>query len=313
MASLRSMILDGRITRPRTGPPEMQTRYRERAEFTEQALKSRDTILVDITSVASDVQTANQEGTDADWQKLVDLASVACPKPPFRQMWLEGKGTLLHVGFLVRRKESATPYGRQRQPYPPETAAAQLQQKLEAAKADVSVMAWLNLKGNVIYLGQFGYLLDADGDFLVRGDSCLRDEVKEEDGNQDDRFRNAFRVVQLWVFHAFSRMNCHNVKLVPMTAGAPKVKNSAKHPPFSIWHEIVVTGLPELRREQGENAPDGEKREVRFHKVKGHYADYRKGKGLFGRLKVRLWIEEHTAGNPELGTVVGSYKVAGSN
>ena len=45
------------------------------------------------------------------------------------------------------------------------------------------------------------------------------------------------------------------------------------------------------------------------HWVRGHYADYTNGKGLFGRLKVRIWIVEHTAGNPELGTVVSSYRV----
>jgi hypothetical protein len=56
-------------------------------------------------------------------------------------------------------------------------------------------------------------------------------------------------------------------------------------------------------------SPDGEKRELRFHKVRGHYADYTNGKGLFGRLKVCIWIVEHTAGNPELGTVVSSYRV----
>jgi hypothetical protein len=94
-----------------------------------------------------------------------------------------------------------------------------------------------------------------------------------------------------------------------MAAGAPKPKKNS-HPPFSVWHEIVVTSLPQLRREQkGEIAPDGEKRELRFHKVRGHYADYRKGKGLFGRLKVRLWIVEHEAGDPELGTVKSSYLV----
>jgi hypothetical protein len=308
MASLRSMIIDGRITRPRRGPPEMQTRYQERAEFTEQALKSHDTILVDITSVASDVQMINQDSTDADWQKFSKVTSIACPKPPFPQMWLEGKSELLHVGFLVRRKES-TIQTRQRQPYPQGTSAATLQQKLEAAKTDVSVMAWVNRKGNVIYLGQFGYLLDLDGDVLATGDTCLEDEDKEKDEDQDSRFRNAFRVTQLWVFHALSRINCHNVKLVPVTAGAPKLKPGAKHAPFSVWHEIKVTDLPEMRREQGETAPDGEKRELRFHWVRGHYADYRKGKGLFGRLKVRLWIVEHTAGNPELGTVKSSYRV----
>jgi len=50
---------------------------------------------------------------------------------------------------------------------------------------------------------------------------------------------------------------------------------------------------------------------LRFHNIRGHYADYRKGNGLFGnpKLKKLFWVPEHTAGDPELGTVVSSYKV----
>jgi hypothetical protein len=50
---------------------------------------------------------------------------------------------------------------------------------------------------------------------------------------------------------------------------------------------------------------------VRFHSVRGHYADYTKGTGLFGNPDLRqvFWIPEHRAGNEELGTVAASYKV----
>jgi hypothetical protein len=304
MASLRSMIIDGRIARPRRGPPEMQARYQIRAENTERALKSHDTVLVEITSVANDIQEAHEEMTDAEWTKIADFKTIACPMPPFRQMWLEAKrDTLMHVGFLVERVQSAGVVPAVLKEVPPDVR--------EATKTSVNVLVWLNLTGNPMYLGQFMYLLDAEENMLACADTCLGDEDKDENGD-NERFKNGFRTTILWMLHALSRMNCHNVKLVPMAAGAPKLKPGSKRPPFSVWHEIVVTSLPQLRREQGETAADGEKREVRYHRVRGHEADYRKGKGLFGRLKVRIWVEEHAAGKPELGTVKAGYKLVGS-
>jgi hypothetical protein len=281
MASLRSFILDGRIEMPIRGPLEMRSRYRSRAEFTVEKLKSHDTILVNINSVAKDIDGANK-GADEEWGKLSDIAAIACPKPPFRQMWLEGKAERLHVGFFTWRGDEPEP--------------------------KVSVVAWMHLHGNVIYLGEFAYGLNANGDINAITDACLLDD-KPSNADTDDRFRNGFRITQLWALHAFSRLNCHNVKLAPMRAGAPKFKGRDPHPPYSVWHEIVVTSMTQLRREEADSLPDGEKRELRFHRVRGHYADYTKGKGLFGRWKVRIWIEEHETGNPELGTVKSSYRL----
>jgi hypothetical protein len=46
--------------------------------------------------------------------------------------------------------------------------------------------------------------------------------------------------------------------------------------------------------------------------VRGHYADYRDGAGLFGNSKLRcvLWIPEHQRGNSELGDVIPEYSLA---
>jgi hypothetical protein len=111
-----------------------------------------------------------------------------------------------------------------------------------------------------------------------------------------------------WMLHTFARLNCHNVKLVPRKAGAPSPKALRKHHrPETIWHEIVVEQIQV--KTKGNTAPSGEKQELRFHRVRGHYADYTKGAGLFGKYKVRIWVEEHARGNPELGEVVASYTV----
>jgi hypothetical protein len=54
-----------------------------------------------------------------------------------------------------------------------------------------------------------------------------------------------------------------------------------------VWHEIRITSVPQLRKHLAAPDRDGEKREMRFHWVRGHYADYTKGAGLFGKSKLR--------------------------
>jgi hypothetical protein len=76
-----------------------------------------------------------------------------------------------------------------------------------------------------------------------------------------------------------------------------------------VWHEIVVTQNTEVRQARAEDPVEAEKHAVRLHKVRGHFADYRKGSGLFGKLKILIWVDEHEAGDSELGTVVSRYRV----
>lgn len=46
-----------------------------------------------------------------------------------------------------------------------------------------------------------------------------------------------------------------------------------------------------------------------LHLVRGHFADYRDGKGLFGKYKDVFWIPDHVRGNAENGIVIKDYEV----
>jgi hypothetical protein len=109
--------------------------------------------------------------------------------------------------------------------------------------------------------------------------------------------------------HALMRMNCKNVELRP-TVG-PVLCAGARKPivPMSIWHEIVVGSIPKVQsREQAAMNAEGPI-EIRCHWVRGHFADYTKGNGLFGRIKGVFWIPEHERGSEELGRVIPEYMV----
>lgn len=154
--------------------------------------------------------------------------------------------------------------------------------------------------------GVIFYWLDGDG--AVKGSYWQSWPDKEAFPDASaEKPRAKLGWAMLWTMHTFARLNCHNVELAPMKSGAPSPKQIKKHgPPATVWHEIVVK---RIERRTARATTEGEKRELRFHKVRGHYADYTQGRGLFGRWKVRIWVDEHEAGKSELGAVVSSYRV----
>jgi hypothetical protein len=320
MASLRSLILDGE--RRLLLHPDNPERSREYFDFAQEALRSRDTILVNTDSVTSIVAGQLREH---GWTQ--PFAGIPHPRPPYRSMWLEftTEGPIMgdfRVGALVssvdvtddavlRRFLEDSPVG-----YHQDTV--DLIGQAGSRPTVVAAHYYAQVKGWAAGVGACIYWLDREGNYrnnsyglidrMPRGVD-LEEILKPRPENE--RYYSGIRHVHLMTantLHAFARMNCHNVKLVPVAAVTAKHQRQGR-PPASVWHEIVVTGIDVLRTQEKNPLPDGDPRELRFHKVRGHYADYTRGKGLFGRYQVRLWVPEHTAGNPELGTVVSSYTV----
>ena len=301
MSSLRSMICDGRYALGWDGESgyteEMERVLNQSIDIQADTLKKGSTLLVNTQRV---IEALNDQ---LEVEDVVYFDAIPCPKPPFHWMWLEGKwGCNCHQspthkqGALVARYDGGPALERWLEETP-RRGESWMGGRVLKDKPDSFMQAslWQEDNGYAVHYGRIYWWLDKAGNYQ----DAAYFPVKEK-----------FDLEFAWLLHSFARMNCHNVKLIPQTAGGPRIKKGKPHPAYSYWHEIVVTNLPELRRQQkGELAPDGEKRELRFHKIRGHYADYTQGKGLFGKWKIRIWVEEHSAGNRELGTVVGSYAV----
>lgn len=123
-------------------------------------------------------------------------------------------------------------------------------------------------------------------------------------------------VASIPAIHALARMNCRNVHVQPV-AGGGKVRRHPKNlAPSSIWHEIKVTAAPKVRTtSKASSCLPLEDSQQRAFPIRGHYADYRNGPGLFGNpdLKCVFWIPEHWQGNKEFGQVVPSYTIASAS
>lgn len=105
--------------------------------------------------------------------------------------------------------------------------------------------------------------------------------------------------------HTLARLNCKNVSLV---AEGPKQFKPGKERKGIVWHTIKVDSVPKFRMRIG--GPEVNHIQYRSHWVRGHYADYSKGNGLFGKYKGVYWMPEHQRGSEDVGEVIADYEVA---
>jgi hypothetical protein len=321
MASLRSIIRDGRFASDGSLTQRQAELDRDLARQAHEELSSHDTILVNTDRVAADLQERfRSETTGPRWN---DFTLIPSPKPPFRNMWLEAYSHGERIGALVKRFDTPTTESREaflQRAFPglytpPGTEppdqfgmGRRLIAMRRAEPATIVITAfWFETEGSAMFVGKDVCWLNTEGDY--QGGFGIPWPSPADEASKK-RASGRLAALQLWVLTAMGRLNCRNVKLVPMKAGAPKIRAGKKpQPPFSVWHEIVVTDSPLARRARAEDPASAEKHAVRLHKVRGHFADYRKGAGLFGKYKVLVWVDEHQAGEAELGTVVSSYRL----
>ena len=130
--------------------------------------------------------------------------------------------------------------------------------------------------------------------------------------SQDMTQKDVDRFITLSEFSVFvlAVLCCDNVKLkehrgsrILQTVGKKEPKNG----------KYVLTVYPTKKtRYLSDAAPATEKltsRSVSRHVRRGHFGDYRKGKGLFGRPKGVFWFSDTVVGDKKNGTIEKDYRV----
>lgn len=119
---------------------------------------------------------------------------------------------------------------------------------------------------------------------------------------------------RLAVWFAFtSLLQVHNITTVDMDlprAQRRRLERDGKGSPFLKYKTLKIT-LPGKTRRSSEDS-EHEPHDIPFHLVRGHLADYREGKGLFGNPNLRrvIWVPAHHRGDPEVGAVAKKYETA---
>ena len=114
-------------------------------------------------------------------------------------------------------------------------------------------------------------------------------------------------------FMAIAFMNCKNVVLVD-SPPAPKLSRAhqKRHGVPLITYKTLrvkpVTLSHYLKEaESVDKAVGGQA--LPLHITRGHFKDYRDGKGLFGKYQGLFWWDQHVRGDPDNGVVLKDYRV----
>lgn len=286
--NLRTLIKKGRTITLSNYPEEA-------AQAARRLVVDHRTILVNCQSVANDVLTDSLLPREA----LEELSRLAHPVPPYRALWMEFRGPDGALsGALVMRM---TPGWFMQHMHVGDGA------KINPDELQFAVSCFFFTEHCGDAAGPFGeiaYCISKEtGD--VTGQVLFR--KKKDDPTKGDWFALCLLVVG----HSLSRMNCHNVILHAIASPKAAHRNQRNLVPATVWHEIRITDVPQIRT-TGRGVLGRDESKMRRFWVRGHYADYRNGAGLFGNPKLScvFWIPEHQRGNAELGDVIPEYTLA---
>lgn len=177
---------------------------------------------------------------------------------------------------------------------------------------------------NTIWLAQPEVLTDADFQAAVSRANIVDTKTQygtlSNPGSADpnDKTVRTMRYLELMLcapFMAICFMNCKNVELID---NAPPVKLSERHRkekgvPLTIYKTIKVNSMRTAKHYINQDArhqPDhSQPSEAPLHIVRGHFKDFRDGKGLFGKFKGVYWWDQAVRGSAENGEVIKDYNI----
>lgn len=126
------------------------------------------------------------------------------------------------------------------------------------------------------------------------------DALKKQ-GNEPDIFISHLHVGLL----AISFMHCKNVSLVPHLPH--KSPSGRRHSPGIVYKTLEIEPMKKVLQSDGQLQQNGLKRAL--HICRGHFKDFSKGKGLFGKYQGLYWWDSQVRGNISEGIVIKDYSI----
>jgi hypothetical protein len=108
---------------------------------------------------------------------------------------------------------------------------------------------------------------------------------------------------------SFAFLQCTNVEARSITLPETRARRRQQQPALRglRYHHLVVEPI---RRKASAEAGESDVSIVRaLHICRGHFADYREGKGLFGKLHGVFWVDAHVRGDATAGEVRKTYEL----
>lgn len=102
-------------------------------------------------------------------------------------------------------------------------------------------------------------------------------------------------------------MHCKNVTRIPHGPHLGSKAKRERHAPRIRYHTLVIEPMKKILREEGQSEKTGLK--MALHICRGHFKDFREGKGLFGKFKDIYWWDSQVRGSLSEGIVTKDYQV----
>jgi hypothetical protein len=112
--------------------------------------------------------------------------------------------------------------------------------------------------------------------------------------------------VVMFTLALLSAKNVESVKTQPARA-------FRRHPGVfagTATHSHYTLNIPGAKQLREYLRGSGDSNQKRLHLVRGHFADYEEGKGLFGKLHGKYYIAPHVRGRAERGTITKDYRIS---
>lgn len=152
-----------------------------------------------------------------------------------------------------------------------------------------------------------------DGDFGKPEDWKISlhewDQLTNLGSNERDLAMHESLAITLMILWSWLLLSCNNVTTVEIHPSTRRKK--AENDSSRIIYREITIAVPPCSRSRPGGKPRDDEAGVAFHVRRGHFADYTKGKGLFGKHHGRYWIPPTTAGNVAHGEVIKSYSLGG--
>jgi hypothetical protein len=151
--------------------------------------------------------------------------------------------------------------------------------------------------------------INNDGEIISNGMTMLPSFEGNVGGPEPNLDKNMLMYLFVIAGVTISFMHCKNVKLIQneIPEKLQKARIKRNKPPFIKNYTLEISPVKQILRKQGNIEKTGIKQAL--HICRGHFKDYRDGRGLFGKYQGLYWWEDQIRGNTENGTIIKDYKI----
>lgn len=170
---------------------------------------------------------------------------------------------------------------------------------------------------DTVYAGSGAFLVLEDGE-VARHDEgnpafynvspFQRKDIPQDIEEMLRSFGSNIGAAMLRVIHAFTFMNCKNVEVVekkPSNLEKNRMKKK-KLPALSIY-TLDIRPVKKFMESEGRVSTEGYTKAL--HTCRGHFKDFRNGRGLFGKHRDVYWWGPQLRGSQSAGAVEKDYRV----